>query len=164
MVCRNRKLDNYYANKQKRLDHNRKYGDKLRDAAFAAYGGPHCSCCGEHRVEFLTIDHVNGGGAEHRREIGKSTRQLHLWLKRNNYPEGFRILCVNCNFSIGIRGYCPHEKERALEKYGVDEQQVENEKRASDGCPECGRKAERHGNVLACPVHGTEPFEAKKEP
>lgn len=56
------------------------------------------------------------------------------------------------------------EVEDDMEKYGVDEQQAENEKRASDGCPECGRKAERHGNVLACPVHGTEPFEAKKEP
>ena len=53
-------------------------------------------------------------------------------------------------------------KEKVMEKYGVDEQQAENEKRASDGCPECGRKAERHGNVLACPVHGTEPFETKQ--
>lgn len=69
---------------------------------------------------------------------------------------------MNCNFSIGIRGYCPHEKERQMEKYGVDESQKDNEKVASEGCPLCGAKPERHGNVLACPTHGTEPFEKDK--
>lgn len=77
---------------------------------------------------------------------------------------------MNCNFSFGMRGYCPHEMEKdmkdedMLEKYGVDES-VENpeklEKQAAEGCPECGKKPERHGKVLMCPVHGTEPFEAK---
>ena len=54
------------------------------------------------------------------------------------------------------------EVEKVMEKYGVDEQQKDNEKVASEGCPECGAKAERHGNVLACPKHGTEPFEKNK--
>ena len=49
--------------------------------------------------------------------------------------------------------------EATVEKYGVDEQQAENEKKASEGCPKCGTKVERHGNVLACPKCGTEPFE-----
>jgi nucleoid DNA-binding protein len=52
--------------------------------------------------------------------------------------------------------------EKAMEKYGVDESQKDNEKVASDGCPLCGAQPERHGNVLACPTHGTEPFEKKK--
>lgn len=51
----------------------------------------------------------------------------------------------------------------SMTKYGVDEEAAEQEKLAADGCPICGRKPERHGNVLACPVHGTEPFETKKE-
>ena len=28
-----------------------------------------CQCCGENHYEFLTIDHINGDGAKHRREI-----------------------------------------------------------------------------------------------
>ncbi len=51
--------------------------------------------------------------------------------------------------------------EEPMEKYGVDEgtNQEELEKKAGKGCPECGKPAVRHGNVLACPDHGTEPFE-----
>ena len=51
--------------------------------------------------------------------------------------------------------------EDEMTKLGVDES-VDTEaveKAASDGCPKCGRKVERHGNVVLCPVHGTEPFE-----
>lgn len=48
-----------------------------------------------------------------------------------------------------------------MEKYGVDEStdQEKLEKQAAEGCPVCGRKPEKHGKVLMCPVHGTEPFE-----
>lgn len=51
-----------------------------------------------------------------------------------------------------------------MEKLGVDESgpdQEQLEKRANEGCPLCGAKVERHGSVLSCPVHGTEPFEKK---
>ena len=52
-----------------------------------------------------------------------------------------------------------------MEKFAVDEEvdQEQLEKQAAQGCPECGKKPERHGNVLVCAVHGTEPFEGKKE-
>jgi len=55
-------------------------------------------------------------------------------------------------------------KEGSMEKFGVDESvdQETLEKKAANGCPECGRKLERHGRVLMCPVHGSEPFEAKR--
>jgi hypothetical protein len=48
-----------------------------------------------------------------------------------------------------------------MEKYGVDEGAERLEKQAAEGCPECGRKAERHGRVLMCPEHGSAPFEAR---
>lgn len=53
--------------------------------------------------------------------------------------------------------------EDAMDKYAVDEDvdQEDLEKKANDGCPECGRKVEKHGRTLMCPVHGTEPFESK---
>ena len=70
------------------------------------YGGK-CDCCGETNVEFLCFDHINGGGNKHRKE--ENIRNLAKWLKRNNYPNRFRILCCNCNFSLGAHEYCPHQ-------------------------------------------------------
>lgn len=80
---------------------------------------PRCACCGEHRLEFLCIDHIDGGGNEHRRRIGKSTRMFE-WLSKNGLPEGFRVLCHNCNLSIGFYGYTPHEAGE-LQKQVVDD-------------------------------------------
>ena len=81
--------------------------EMYRDAAITAYGGE-CNCCGEKTPAFLTIDHINGGGAEHRRSL----RGLPIgnFLKKNNYPSGYRVLCWNCNAADGIRGGCPHKK------------------------------------------------------
>lgn len=52
-------------------------------------------------------------------------------------------------------------KESTMEKYAVDEgiDQEQLEKQANAGCPECGQKLVKHGSVLLCPTHGTEPFE-----
>lgn len=79
----------------------------VRLAAINIYskGTNNCECCGETHVEFLALDHINGGGRKHRREIKSN---IYDWLKRNNYPDGFRILCHNCNMSLGFYGYCPH--------------------------------------------------------
>jgi uncharacterized Zn finger protein (UPF0148 family) len=48
-----------------------------------------------------------------------------------------------------------------MEKLGVDERvdQEQREKVANAGCPKCGGPLEKHGSVLQCPKHGTEPFE-----
>ena len=35
---------------------------------------------------------------------------LHKWIKDNNFPDGFQILCHNCNQAKGYYGICPHEK------------------------------------------------------
>lgn len=50
-------------------------------------------------------------------------------------------------------------------KFGVDEgtDQENLEKKAAEGCPLCGKKPIRHGNVLMCPDHGSEPWEQKKQ-
>ena len=67
-----------------------------------------CACCGENHIEFLGIDHINGGGLKHRREI--KTTNIYWWLKNYNFPKGFRVLCNNCNMSLGFNGYCPHNR------------------------------------------------------
>jgi hypothetical protein len=59
---------------------------------------------------FLTIDHENGDGAAHRRQIGQGSIVLYRWLRRNNYPPGFRTLCWNCNCATHKYGICPHKR------------------------------------------------------
>jgi len=53
-----------------------------------------------------------------------------------------------------------------MEKYagyeGVDQEYIE--KKASQGCPICGRKdLNKYGSVILCPVHGSEPFEERDD-
>lgn len=72
---------------------------------FQRYGGAKCSRCGEEEIDFLTIDHIGGGGARHRREIGTN---IYKWLRENNYPVGFRVLCMNCNWATRHGRPCPH--------------------------------------------------------
>lgn len=80
---------------------------RRHEEAIQAYGG-FCACCGETEIRFLQIDHIENNGAEHRREL--RTNRLDAWLKRNGYPEGFQVLCANCNFAKHTNGgTCPHE-------------------------------------------------------
>lgn len=53
-----------------------------------------------------------------------------------------------------------------MEKFGVDEgaEQDKMEKAAAQGCPDCGSKVERHGNVMICPKCGSKPFERPPKP
>jgi hypothetical protein len=88
----------------------RKEYAKLRAEVLAAYGGK-CTCCGESHPNFLAIDHVNGGGNRHRKEIGGGGHVMWRWLRKSGYPEGFQILCHNCNQAKGFYGACPHQGE-----------------------------------------------------
>lgn len=73
--------------------------------------GRHCSCCGETEEAFLCIDHIYGNGNKHRREIkSQGGPHFYSWLKRHNYPDGFQVLCHNCNMAKGFYGKCPHQK------------------------------------------------------
>jgi len=87
------KRDQYLANRKKVFDH---YGYR-------------CQCCGEATPEFLCIDHILGGGERHRKIIGSGN--LYKWLIQNKYPEGYQVLCHNCNMAKGSYGVCPHKIE-----------------------------------------------------
>lgn len=56
-----------------------------------------CNGCGATDLRVLTIDHVNGDGSKHRKEIHtKGGRPFYSWLINNKYPDGFQVLCLNC--------------------------------------------------------------------
>lgn len=82
--------------------------DKLKTEIFAAYGGPSCLCCGESHIEFLTIDHIGGNGEMQRKQLNRRGGRIYAYLRDNGYPSGYRVLCMNCNLSLGKHGYCPH--------------------------------------------------------
>jgi hypothetical protein len=76
--------------------------------------GGKCDCCSEDRIELLTVDHVQGNGKDHR----KVSRNIYRDIVSLGFPRDlFRVLCFNCNCSIGAWGYCPHGKsEEELEE------------------------------------------------
>jgi hypothetical protein len=101
--------------KQNRVKHNAwgtKAKDKLKLEVFSVYscGNPKCKNCNEIEIGVLTIDHINGEGADHingegadhRRELFGDNKgggyKMYQWLKKNNYPSGFQVLCYNCQF------------------------------------------------------------------
>ena len=61
-----------------------------------------CASCGFTDIRALSLDHIDGNGAAHRKEICKNSHcgsaTLYTWLVANNFPEGFQILCMNCQF------------------------------------------------------------------
>lgn len=119
-LCKNciGQRDKEYRSKNRGLINRRKreYRLKIKIEVFGHYAGrpPKCACCDELHIEFLGIDHINGGGTKHRRKIGKGSSQIYRWLKRNNYPKGYRVLCNNCNSALGLFGYCPHKSNKIL--------------------------------------------------
>lgn len=84
---------------------------RLREKVFDHYGWV-CKCCGEIEPAFLTIDHVDNGGTQHRKEIGGGTC-FYRWLIKNNFPEEFQTLCWNCNCGRKL-DICPHKKVKVL--------------------------------------------------
>ncbi|KKN12670.1 hypothetical protein LCGC14_1014200 [marine sediment metagenome] len=90
---------------------NIEYRKRIKLECLTAYScdPPKCCCCGESAIEFLSIDHIIGGGNKHRQELKR--QNIYSYLKVNNYPLGYRVLCMNCNFAIGHYGYCPHQKK-----------------------------------------------------
>lgn len=97
-----------YFTRYKRMERKK---DKIK--CLEHYGSV-CACCGEKTPEFLTIDHINGGGRKHRMNMGiktKGGRYSSSWnyTRRNGFPKDLRILCFNCNSSRGAFGYCPHD-------------------------------------------------------
>jgi hypothetical protein len=80
------------------LDYQQKYRHRLKSGLIAAYGG-RCELCGTTKFEFLTIDHVNGGGSKHFAELRLNGGQnLYRVLRDLGYPKDeYRLLCYNCN-------------------------------------------------------------------
>lgn len=101
---------------KERLAHRtNRFNTKARDDLFAAYGYD-CACCGESRREFLSLDHIGGGGGKARRETGITGGiRLYVVLRKQGYPSGYRILCHNCNQAVSHFDGCSHPRKDILD-------------------------------------------------
>lgn len=96
-------------NRSRALDCMKKRRIEIKLQLIQGYGGK-CSCCGETEVAFLTLEHLNGGGREHRR--GTGSLSVYREIIKNNFPHEYTVLCMNCNFAKRFGKKCPHEAKR----------------------------------------------------
>lgn len=86
------------------------FDQKIKDEVYSYYGGYKCNCPGCLITEtyFLTIDHIENNGTQHRKAIKYVS--IVKWLKNNNFPSGYQVLCMNCQFGKKHNnGVCPCE-------------------------------------------------------
>src|SRR5271157_887155 len=85
-------------------------GLEVKRTVMECFGGK-CECCGEERLERLTLGHSNGDGGGHRRVSGRGT-SFYRKLIKTSFESSFeiRVQCFNCNFgSYRNSGICPHK-------------------------------------------------------
>lgn len=114
-----------YRKKSKRLE--------LKTEVMAHYSGynpPRCGKCGKNDIAQLTIDHVRNDGALLRRIYPMQNKNICKWLKLNNFPIGYQVLCRRCNeekkrdnkvyFAGDIKRLSKEELENRIKKYDKD--------------------------------------------
>lgn len=78
---------------------------KLKEEVLTYYGSGKLACikCGFSDIRALSIDHLNGNGAKHRKEVASEGggSNFYAWLKKQDFPEGYQTLCMNCQWIKG---------------------------------------------------------------
>jgi len=100
----------YYASHKKHLREyqiRRRKERKIR--VIEKYGGK-CACCGEKRIEFMTMDHINNDGGQERKKYGEGNTPYNRLDKLPVDRSKYQVLCFNCNCAKQYSGYCPHQK------------------------------------------------------
>ncbi len=112
------KRPEYYREQKRRNQARRR--DRIKQIVLNHYsnGNLKCACCGETESDFLTVDHINGGGGQHRIAIfgdrWTAGARFYRWLVKNQFPPGFQLLCMNCNLSKGKHGQCAHKTSQKI--------------------------------------------------
>lgn len=101
-------------NKQRQIRY--RANQKLKVAALGAYSQtaqPSCSRCGIDDLDVLCLDHINDNGKEDRKITGMGSN-FYNWLKQHNYPEGYQVLCRNCNYKKELE-----RRRKIMEEHNV---------------------------------------------
>lgn len=78
-----------------------KYRNRIKHEVFKEYGP--CVCCGNDNIRVLTLDHINGGGNNHLKEI---EMPLVRWAHKNGCPDILQSLCASCHHIKTYYGQC----------------------------------------------------------
>lgn len=103
------------ARPETRRAYSRQWGKRLRIRTLrvvARSRNPQCSCCGETEVDFLVIDHMNGGGSKESASYGNHREFYQGIVQGKRDTSDLQILCANCNTAKGRAGTCPHHRVR----------------------------------------------------
>lgn len=73
-------------------------GEREQVIAHYSGGSNKCAHCPENRLAALDLDHINGGGTRERKATGRSSQEIYRHAIRDGFPEGFQVLCRNCNW------------------------------------------------------------------
>ena len=98
-------------------DKTKRNQDRCREQVFASYGGYKCNCCNQTERMFLSIDHINNDGATERRsgKYNGGGSAFYSWLRKMGFPEGYQVLCMNCQVGKHKNGgVCPHQTSLTL--------------------------------------------------
>ena len=91
----------------------RRNGDKelrLKLLDYYSKGTMLCTHCGFSDVRALTLDHLNNNGREENKRLGiKTSAVLYRRLRKQDYPDGYMTLCMNCQF---IKRYQHYQETR----------------------------------------------------
>lgn len=101
-TCRHRTMRDYAIDSSVKIKlANARLQGSLKEVVIRHYSpegkcqNPICEVPGGARnVHSLSMDHINGGGSQHVKVVGN----LYRWLITHNFPEGFQVLCMNCQF------------------------------------------------------------------
>lgn len=115
-LCRPCYSQQYYTNDFTKFQgYWTKQTTRHREAMFAALGDI-CSCCKESEKSFLTLEHKNGTGAEHKWKLGRGKYKASSAMAlRDAFREGFprdkyTVLCGNCQLGETRPDGCPHKR------------------------------------------------------
>lgn len=143
-------------NKEKISLRNKKRRSLLKNEVFNIYGNGNCCCCGEREISFLSIEHVGGGGRKHRKALGiPGGDSFYKWLKDNNFPDGYEVLCMNCQFGRSHNGgICPHQTNREtlrIKTHNIIQDKIAIGSQKSEyHCELCGEKWAYYDNGDTC--------------
>lgn len=82
----------YKNHPDKAAAYNKKHRKKLREEIINFYGNC-CVYCGENRQEVLVVISKNTN-----KKLSWGECRLYAWIKRNNFPNEFQVVCYNCKF------------------------------------------------------------------
>jgi hypothetical protein len=101
-----RNWENSSKGKEYAKEYQKKYTELYKKQVYDHYGWK-CACCGETLISFLTLDHVDNDGFKERH---LNVVYIYKKIIKENFPDNYQILCMNCNWSKRINhGICEHK-------------------------------------------------------